>query len=504
MLVPGLGYWISKAAQLHPKRIALITEQERLSYQALAERAERARHLLQRLDVKPGDRLGLLMYNDPAFLEILFAAAQVGAIVVPLNWRLSQVELAYQVQDADLSLLFVGPEQEEAGSKLGCRVINSQEYQALATDESFKTSDRFPEMEGFPGGETPLLLVYTSGTTGKPKGALLSHENLFWNALNDILALGLSQRDITATFLPLMHVGGLGLFTLPTLLSGGTVVMPRRFEAALALHLIARERVTLFLGVPTVHKMLVEIPEFEKTDLSSLRLVYNGGDRCPLSIVEAYRRRGIPFGGGYGLTETAPTAFMSEPDQFEAATSAEGFIGKPSFFTDARIVDEAGKEQPAGSIGELWLRGPNVFQGYWKMPVETEMAFKDGWFRTGDLAYRDKEGFTFIVGRQKDMIKSGGENVYPVEVEQALLEHPEVAEACVIAQPHPKWNEVPFAVVALKPGAQATEEVLLTFCRERLARYKVPVGVAFVESIPRTSIGKPDKPLLRRLYGGGR
>ncbi|CAN5898233.1 long-chain fatty acid--CoA ligase [soil metagenome] len=504
--IPGIGYWTAKAALLHPQRTALVTPEGSTSYAELDERVRRAAALLDRLGVGSGSRFGILMLNDRRFVELLFAAGRVGAIAVPLNWRLAAAELEYVVRDAGIGILFVGPEQRELGAELearcGCRIISAPEsYDALLAEveEAALSGGSLPGE--LPGDDDPVLMVYTSGTTGKPKGAVLTHANLFWNAINDILALGLTYQDITLTVLPLMHVGGIGLFTLPMLLCGGTVILPRSFDAEQTLRLIAGHRVSVFIGVPTIHTLLVESPAFATADLSSLRFAYNGGDRCPLAVVDAYRSRRVPFGGGYGLTETAPTAYLTELDQLEEAARDVGFAGKPAFFTDARIVDASGEDAAPGEVGEVLIQGPNLFREYWGLPDQTAEALRGGWFHTGDLARRDADGFTFIAGRKKEMIKSGGENIYPAEVEQVLLQHPAVAEVCVIGRPHPKWNEVPVAVVALRPESTAGEDELRDFCRERLARFKVPACVAFVAAIPRTSIGKPDRPALIERYG---
>jgi fatty-acyl-CoA synthase len=508
--LPGIGYWIAKAAYMHPDRTALVTPEGRLSYGRLAERVVGAAELLGRHGIGAGDRFGILMHNDARFLELLFAAGRTGAIAVPLNWRLTPHELAHPVRDAGLTVVFVGPEPREAGVALaascGVELVTVPEaYDAVVDDVVDRVRQarraRSPFQTDYPGDDDPVLMVYTSGTTGRPKGAVLTHGNMFWNAINDILALGLTYRDTTLTLLPLMHVGGIGLFTLPTLLAGGTVVMPRGFDAAQALRLIEEERVTLFLGVPAVHAMLVQSPGFGAAKLDSLRLVYNGGDRCPLPVMEAYRDRGLAFGAGYGLTETSPTAYLTELDQLEAGAGREGFVGKPSFGLDARLVREDGVEAVAGEVGEVLVRGPGVFREYWGLPDRTLESFTDGWFHTGDLAVRDDEGFTVIVDRKKQMLKSGGENIYPAEVEQTLREHPAVAEAVVIGRSHPKWNEVPFAVVTLHPGAVADADELQAFCAERLARFKVPAGFALVDSLPRTSIGKPNRALLAERYG---
>jgi fatty-acyl-CoA synthase len=504
--LPGIGYWIAKAAYMHPDRTALVTPEGRFSYAHLAERVGGATELLRRQGIGAGDRFGILMRNDVRFLELLFAAGRTGSIAVPLNWRLTPHELAHPVRDAGMAVVFVGPEEREAGAALGAScgvtlVAVPEAYDAVVDSAPREAATAAPIQTDYPGDDDAVLMVYTSGTTGRPKGAVLTHGNMFWNAINDILALGLSYRDTSLTILPLMHVGGIGLFTLPTLLAGGTVVMPRGFEPAEALRLIERERVTLFLGVPAIHTMLVEAPEFATARLDSLRLVYNGGDRCPLPVIEAYRARGLEFGGGYGLTETSPTAYLTELDQLEAGRGREGFVGKPSFGLDARLVREDGVEAGAGEVGEIVVRGPGVFREYWGLPDQTRDAFSDGWFHTGDLAVRDEAGFTVIVDRKKQMLKSGGENIYPAEVEQTLREHPAVAEAVVIGRPHPTWNEVPFAVVALRAGTGAAPEELRAFCADRLARYKVPTGFAFVDALPRTSIGKPNRALLAERYG---
>lgn len=508
--IPGIGYWTAKAAFLHPHRTALVTPEGRRSYRQMEEGVRRAAAVLRDRGIGRGDRFGILMWNDPRFLDLLFAAGRVGAVAVPLNWRLTPVELAYQMKDAGVKLLLAGPEQADAVPELeeatGCPVVSvPDEYEAIAAAwaESTEVESPFrpPPMSTLPGDDDPVLMVYTSGTTGRPKGALLTHRNLFWNAINDVLAVGLTWRDTSLTILPLMHVGGIGLFTLPTLLAGGTVVMPRRFDAEETLAVIRDEGVTVMLGVPAIHTMLVESQAWDDADLSSLRFMYNGGDRCPLEIVERFREKGVPFAGGYGLTETAPTAFLTELDQLEEAASAPGFAGKPAFGMDARIVDEEGRDVAPGQVGEVVMQGPNLFREYWGRSQDTARAFRDGWFHTGDLATWDEEGFTFIAGRKKQMLKSGGENIYPAELEQALLEHPEVVEACIIGRPHPKWNEVPFAVVALREGSEAGEEELRAFLEGRLARFKIPAGFAFVDALPRTSIGKPDRPLLEKRYG---
>lgn len=517
MAMYGIGHWLRKHAELHPRRIALVTPGRTFTYAELNREANRAAHALRGLGLQEGDRVGILAMNYPEFLAVLFGAGKVGLVVVALNYRLSAPEITYQIQDSGARLVFIGWEQagiipalQSAVPETALQGIYLLEGEPPAGVGSYValTQDQ-PDHEPGIGTQSnaplpwdrPLLIVYTSGTTGHPKGAVLTHANHFWNAMNDIVAIRLTGDDTVLTLLPLVHVGGLGLFTLPALLLGGRVIMPRRFDADEALRLIAQERPTIVFGVPTIFRMLLASPLFDKTDLSSVRLFYNGGDRCPLEIVQAFRKRGLVFGGGYGLTETSPTAYMMEPEDFERGTSQLGFIGKPALFTDARLM--ASEEQPAapGEVGEIWLRGPNVFSGYWKRPEATEEAFVDGWFRTGDLAFRDEEGLTFVVGRLKEMFKSGGLNIYPAEVELVLSQHPAVQEVCVIGVPDARWGEVGRAVIVLRPGAAASADELLGWCQGRLAGYKIPKSVVFVEALPRNNLGKVMRGELKAHYG---
>ncbi|MGE5140451.1 MAG: AMP-binding protein, partial [Rudaea sp.] len=447
--------------------------------------------------------------NYAQFLSILFSAGKQGIVVVSLNYRLTPAEIAYQMQDSHVRALFVGAEQaghipvirSETGIDQvyvleGAAPEGSRTYHALLDKESDEEPGQTISWE------KDLLTVYTSGTTGKPKGAVLTHANQFWNALNDIIPLSLTRNDTVLTILPLVHVGGVGLFTLPTLLLGGRVVMPRKFEPDESIRLIEKERVTVVMGVPAIWQMLIASPLFHTADFSSVRLFYNGGDRCPLDVVRAFRERGLTFGGGYGLTETSPTAFMMEPEDFEKGTSQLGFIGKSAFFNEERLVDSAGNAVPRGEVGEIWLRGPNVFAGYWNRPDATQEVFTDSWFHTGDLARQDEVGLTFIQGRSKEMFKSGGLNVYPAEIEAVLGGHPSVREVCVIGVPDPKWNEVGRALVALNPGAQVTVEELLAFCEGKLARFKIPKSVVFVDTLPRNTLGKINRGELKQKYSG--
>ncbi len=505
----GIGFWLYRHAQLHPRRIALVTPEVTYTYGYLNQEVNKVAHALRGLGLKEGDRLGVLAMNYPQFLTILFGAGKVGMTVVSLNWRLTPPELAYQIKDSGARIAFVGSEQAEVIPALqeqtALEKIFVLEGAAPAKCGTYKQliatqPDVEPTAEPLPW-DRPLLFVYTSGTTGKPKGAVLTHANMFWNAMNDIIPLGFTSSDVFLTLLPLVHVGGVGLFTLPALLLGARVVMPRKYEPDEALRLIEKEKATVVMGVPAVWQMLQASPLFKTADLSSVRYFYNGGDRCPLSVVAAFRELGLTFGGGYGLTETSPTAFMMEPEDFEKGTQRLGFIGKAAFFNEARRLSPEGKEVPRGEVGEIWLRGPNVFAGYWNRPEATAEVFADGWFRTGDLASQDEEGLTYVVGRSKEMFKSGGLNVYPAEIEAVLSQHPAVREVCVIGVPDPKWNEVGRAIVALKPGMEVSEQELISWCDGKLARYKIPKSVVCIDALPRNALGKVVRADLKARYG---
>ncbi len=504
----GIGFWLKRHAELHPNRIALITPERTFTYGDFNREANQVAHALAGLGLKEGDRIGVLCMNYAQFLTLLFGAGKMGMVVVSLNYRLTVPELAYQIQDSNVHVAFVGSEnaalipslrEQTALDKIF--VLEGDPPAGCGTYPDFIRGQNDAEPGEPLPWERPLLTVYTSGTTGKPKGALLTHSNMFWNAMSDIIPLGLSVSDVFLTLLPLVHVGGVGLFTLPALLLGARVVMPRKFEPDEAMRLIEKEKATVVMGVPALGQMMLASPLFDKVDKSSVRFFYNGGDRCPLEVVRAFRERGLPFGGGYGLTETSPTAFMLEPEDFVKGTQQLGFIGKAAFFNEARYVSPDGQDVPPGEVGEIWLRGPNVFSGYLNRPEANAEVFVNGWFRTGDLANHDEEGLTFVAGRSKEMFKSGGLNVYPAEIEAVLGQHPAVREVCVIGVPDPKWNEVGRVIVAFKPGMTATTEELLAFCEGKLARYKLPKSVVCVDALPRNTLGKIVRAELKAKYG---
>jgi len=317
---------------------------------------------------------------------------------------------------------------------------------------------------------------------------------MFWNAVNNVLALDLTSFDKSLTLLPLFHIGGIGLFALPTLFAGGTVIVPHRFDPAKTLQLIEEHRVTIVMGVPTIYDFIRKSPNFPTTNLDSIRWFYCGGAPCPHELIQSYLERGVPFAQGFGMTETSPTVFMTSREDYSRKI---GSIGKPVMFCDIRVVDESGQDVGPGEIGELWIKGGNVMQGYWNRPEATAESFRDGWLLTGDLVTQDEEGFVTIIGRKKDMIISGGENIYPLEVEQVISQMPAVDEVAVVGVADAKWGEVPVAAIAVKTGHELQADDVKQYCQKRLAKYKVPVRIDFVNALPKNATGKIDKKTIK-------
>jgi fatty-acyl-CoA synthase len=410
--------------------------------------------------------------NSPEHVAVFFACAKAGLILAPLSWRLAVPELAYQLDDAEPALFLVEDEHAvlaDAAARPFERLDLSGQAQGQSPDLSVLDED-------------PLLLVYTSGTTGRPKGALLTHANCFWTNLSFDLATGVSGDDVVLQILPQFHCGGWNVQALLAWWKGATVVLERAFDPARCLGLIEEKRVTTMMGVPANYLFLSQEPAFASADLSSLRTAVVGGAPMPEVLLDVWHERGVDIVQGYGLTEAAPNVLCLPPEE---ARRKVGWAGKPYPHVDVRLAAD----------DELQVRGPNVFAGYWRNAEATALAFDDGWLRTGDVAERDGEGFFRIRGRLKDMYISGGENVYPAEVESVLHEHPAVADAAVVGVPDERWGEVGVAFVVA--AAETSEAELVEFVRGRLARFKAPKAVRFVDSLPRSGMGKVLKEELR-------
>jgi fatty-acyl-CoA synthase len=505
---------LSERARITPDRVAVVSVAtgERITYAELNARAERAAGTLRAIGLEPGDRFGLLAHNSVEFLDYFFASGKAGAIVVPLSTRATAHELAHIVSDCGMKALFHGPEFEEVTAALEVPrpVILSREDGEGPPDRA-RAGDPSPSsrlgmtglaspssrlgMTGVPspssrvgmtGDEDLYCLLYTSGTTGKPKGVMIPRRQLYWNAYNTAVNWGLRDDDVSPVFTPLYHAGGIAAFLLPIFAMGGTIVLHRGFDAAEVWRTIERERCTVVLGVPTIWKMLMDAPEFATVDLSHVRWLISGGAPLPQFIITAYQQRGVVFKQGYGMTEVGVNCFtMTVEDSFRKP----GSIGRPMLFTEVRL------ENMDGDVGEMSIRGPHVSLGYWNNEEATRAAYgEDGFFRTGDLARRDEDGFFYIAGRRKEMFISGGVNVYPAEIEAELVSHPDVSDAAVIAVPDETWGEVAVAFVV----SSASETELSSYLMLRIAKYKVPKRFVFVDALPRTPYGKVVKETLRK------
>jgi fatty-acyl-CoA synthase len=476
---------------MSPARVAVVYGEVEWTYRELHERATRLAHVLAGLGVAHGDRVAYLGPNHPTFLEALFATGQLGAVFVPLNWRLAAPELAYIVADCGADVLISASTVE--GLRVRATIALADEYEALLAGATVDPID-----EPVDPDETCMIL-YTSGTTGRTKGAMLSHANITWNSVNLLLDVDLTSDEVTMVAAPMFHVAALGQTVLPTLLKGGRVMLVSSFDAEQALDLIARHRVTYLFGVPTMFLAMCRAPGWSTADLSSVRSAICGGAPVPEAVITPYQERGVTFMQGYGLTEAAPgVLFLRREDSVRKAGSA----GTAAFFTDVRLVRPDGIDAAPDEPGEILVQGPNVMAGYWHRPDDTAAVLSwDGWLRTGDIGVVDDEGYISIRDRTKDVIISGGENIYPAEVEDALYQHPAVAECAVIGVPDEHWGEVGRAVVVLREGASVQPAELRAFLDGRIAKYKIPKSVVLTDTLPRTASGKVVKKQLRLQFG---
>ncbi|MBU5213073.1 o-succinylbenzoate--CoA ligase [Heyndrickxia oleronia] len=487
----GIAYWIEKWAYTHPDRTAVITDNEKVSYKQLDRMITLAAQRIQeKLQGRKGERIAILSHNRLEYIVLLFAIAKAECVAVPLNIRLSAKELIFQLNDSGSRILYAEVDNAEFAASL----VEQSELEHLDFMENVceETQTSFA-FERTIDEEAPYIICYTSGTTGKPKGAVLTQSNIFWNAVNNKLAIDLTSEDRCIVLLPLFHIGGIGLFAFPSLFSGGTIVIPGKFDPEKTLAMIEKYQVTVVMGVPTIHQALLTSHLFNTTDLSTVRWFYNGGAPCPRELIDAYFDRGFLFGQGFGMTETSPTLFMLSK---EDAPRKRGSIGKPVLFSEYKLLDSEGKEVEKGAVGELAVRGPNIMKEYWNRADATKDALKDGWLLTGDLAKTDDEGFLFIVGRKKEMIISGGENIYPLEVEQVISQMEGIAEVAVVGNADPLWGEVPAAFIVKENGSALTEEAVIQHCQGNLAKYKIPKKVTFLKEMPKNATGKIQKTKL--------
>lgn len=492
--------WIAKWAVYSPDKIA-VKEAEtgrHLTYGQLDRLSDALCHYLASTHrIGQGSRIVLLSENRLEYIALFAAMQRMGCVLVPLNYRLAGAEIDYLLRDAQPDLA-IAEEQFEAPLQGAAAFAQVPAYWPMEKLAAFCEKEKDRKQTPYPlqavEEDHPAFLLYTSGTTGFPKGAVYSHKMLFWNSINTAMSLIVNTESRTVNVMPPFHTGGWNVLTTPFLHHGAYTVLMRKFDAEAILRLLQEEAVTLFMGVPTMLKIMAQSPAFEAARFPSLHYLIVGGEPMPIPLIEQWGEKGVPVRQGYGMTEVGPNLTSLHQDD---ALRKKGSIGRPNFYVQIRIVDEAGQDAATDEPGELLLKGPMVSPGYWQKPEATAKAIVDGWFRTGDMVQQDEEGYLFVVDRIKNMYISGGENVYPAEVERVLLSHPDISEAAVVGVPDPKWGEAGRAFVVLREGAALQAEAVRDFCRERLAKFKVPREVVRIGQLPKNDTGKINRAKLK-------
>lgn len=509
--------WIDFHADRTPNQIAMIEQAtgRSLTYAEMNDRAARlAGYMRDHWGIEPGDRIAILGKNSVAYFEFEFACIKLGAMMLPLNWRLAHPELVFILNDsAPKGIVYdaefadrIPPLVVETPAKNTMRIDFGQPPvdDAVEYETAIASSQTRIVMSPTAAHDTPITIMYTAGTTGRPKGVLITHGMTLWNAINISTPAGLSYESVFYCVLPTFHTGGLNLYANPILHQGGTNIIARQFDAELTLKTLSDPAigVTHFFGVPSVYLFLSQHPDFEKADLSHIKSWGCGGAPLPVSVLEAFAKRGIIIQLGFGMTETSPTVFLIDKKRVMVKPTS---VGKPLLHTRVRVIDENNNDVTPGTVGEVVISGPNITPGYWNRPDANEDSFfmdNDGnrWLRSGDAGMIDDEGCIYIVDRYKDMYISGGENVYPAEVEQVIFQIPEVSDAAVIGIPDARWGETGMAIIVVKPGCTLAQEQVVEHCAKNLAKYKVPRSVTFIEVLPRNAAGKVLKRELRAQF----
>jgi fatty-acyl-CoA synthase len=491
-----------------PDKVAIVCEEKEITYTELSVGVNRAANCLLAQGIKNGDRISLLLYNCIEYVELFIACAKIGAILCPMSIRLTPSEIEYQLNDSGFSLLVFDEELINTVESARLTIpLEKHGYWCVgkkvpewAIDYKEKVKE-FSIDEPRPmrliNWEDPLIIMYTSGTTGKPKGAILSHRKTFFNTLNAHLYHEIRFEDIVLAPYPLFHSAGLLIYAIPFLSRGATVILRRRYTPEQMLKDIERYKVTTFGAVTTVLSQVLESGLIDKYDISSVRGFGGGGEKTSIDLIDKLAAKGLYLQQRMGQTETSVICALQGKD----ALRKKGSIGLPVFYADVRIVDNSGKEVPPGERGEIVVKGPTLMSGYWNKPEETAKTIIDGVLHTGDVAYRDEAGYYYIVDRVKDMYRSGGENVYPAEIEKILLGHPKILQAAIIGVPDKKWTEVGKAFILPKKGQKISKEEILEFLRDKVAKFKIPAYVEFVDSLPMTAIGKVKKVELKNKFG---
>ena len=508
----NIGLYLGKRAHLNPNLEAVVdpATSRRFTYREIDQRANRVANAMRSLGIKKGDRVALLLLNGVEYYESFLGLAKIGAVSVPLNWRLVADELAYILKDSGAIALIYGGDFAEVVGEITSRsaaatdianwieLSEGKDRDLFATEyEDFMAAGSPDEPENDAGDDDDLFIMYTSGTTGLPKGALHTHNTMTWAVITASNTADIRFRDRYSIALPMYHVGALEP-VLNCIYLGCTVVFLRQFDPKVMWEITETEKITISLAVPAMLNFMLMVPDFQNYNISNLRWILSGASPVPANLIETYKDIGIEIHQVYGLTEAGGPASLIGPDD---AMTKIGSAGKAFFHTSIRVVDENGDDVAPGVPGEVLVSGAHIMKGYWNNPEATAEAIRDGWLYTGDIALQDKDGFITIHDRVKDMIISGGENVYPAELENVIMAHPGVADVAVIGQPSERWGESPIAVVVRK-DYNISEDNILRYCDGKLARFKQPKGAVFVDEIPRNPTGKPLKRILREQFPG--
>ena len=497
----NIGDWIRKWSLITPGKIAIIDDGKEFSYRELNDHANQVANYLLKKGAKKGDRISVLSYNCHEFIEIYFAVSKIGAIFVPLNWRMAPDELAYVLGDCTPSFLFFAEDFSETCLHLESRIESVKNYITLGR-KPFSRADRYEEIARYPSAqpdgiqppefEDPHIIMYTSGTTGFPKGAVLSIRKTFFNTLNANIFFDLSPHDVFLVSRPLFHSGGLLIDSTPVFYRGATVIYQRRFGRQEFLDNVERYHVTVAEPAATFLNFILRECDLDRSNLRSLKSFFTGGERVPETLLKEYHSRGYPLSQLFGMTETSTLTWLPTGDAIRRA----GSVGKPVFHGEVAIVDKQRRPVGPGDIGEMRVGGPILMSGYWNKPDQTREVMKDGWFYTGDLAKMDEEGFIYIIDRAKDMYISGGENIHPTEIEKLLLTNPKIFDVAVYGVPDENWGQVGKASIVLKNEQRMSFEEVEKFLKGKIGNFKIPRYVEFVDELPRTASGKIKRYLL--------
>lgn len=504
----NFAHILGKYRDSWPEKTFIVDEKKRLTYRTFDERVNALAHGLLKRGVGKGDRVATFLFNQLECFEIFFAACKIGAVYVPLNYRLAPPEVVYIFNDSEAILLFSEEYFHDSLDKIRGQVPSVREYIAIdqeipldwnSCDEIIRENMgvQVPDVEV--GLDHLQRIMYTSGTTAHPKGVMIAHFNVYWKNLAHIIEFGHTSDEVVLICGPLYHVGGMDCGGTTIMMLGGTLVVLRRFDPEEVLEAIEREKVTLMWAAPSMMRLLFQLPDFDQYDTSSLRNVITGAEKTPRPLLEESKRR-LPqthYWDVFGMTETTDGIVFLDQTTNPEKQGSVGLINKPILGAQLRVVNDSGEDVEPEKPGELILRGPNVFKGYWNNPKATAEAFKDGWFHTGDILQIDQDGYLYIIDRKKDMIISGGENISSLEVERVLEEHPTIKEVAVIGIPHEKWGETVKAYVVVKEGYTLIPEELMKLCEGKLARFKIPKVVEFIDALPRNPSGKVAKTKLR-------